>query len=80
MYYDDANIQIIGYNSSELNLFEEMQVKDIITKFNEDMRYKNVIKKQKEEIDKLKKELNKEQLKEQVDWFIKFNNEVVKKI
>ena len=54
MYYDDADIQIIGYNSSELNLFEKIQIEDTITKFNENMRYKNIIKKQEEEIDKLK--------------------------
>lgn len=65
MYYDDANIQIIGYNSSELNLFEEMQVKDIITKFNEDMRYKNVIKKQEKEIDKLKEVIKKYEIQNQ---------------
>ena len=54
MYYDDADIQIIGYNSSELDLFEKIQIEDTITKFNENMRYKNIIKKQEEEIDKLK--------------------------
>ena len=54
MYYDDANIQIIGYNSSELDLFEKIQIEDTITKFNENMRYKNIIEKQEKEIDKLK--------------------------
>ena len=43
MYYDDADIQIIGYNSSELDLFEKIQIEDTITKFNENMRYKNII-------------------------------------
>ena len=69
MWFDDANIQIIGLvipNYEELNINEKIKIsflKDDLTKFNESMRYKNVIKRQDKEIKQLKVDLLEEQLK-----------------
>lgn len=69
MWFDDADIQIIGLyipNYEELNIDEKIKItflKDDLTKFNESMRYKNVIKRQDKEIKQLKVNLLEEQLK-----------------
>ena len=69
MWFDDADIQIIGLdipNYEELNIDEKIKItflKDDLTKFNESMRYKNVIKRQDKEIKQLKVDLLEEQLK-----------------
>lgn len=53
MYYDDADVQIIGIVDENMNLKDKLQIYEIATKFNESMRYKNIIKRQQEEIDYL---------------------------
>lgn len=69
MWFDDADIQIVGLdipNYEELNIDEKIKIsflKDDLTKFNESMRYKNVIKRQDKEIKQLKVDLLEEQLK-----------------
>lgn len=69
MWFDDADIQIIGLdipNYEELDIDEKIKIaflKDDLTKFNESMRYKNVIKRQEKEIKQLKVNLLEEQLK-----------------
>lgn len=55
-WYDDANVQIIGLNTEDMSLKEKMEASKIVRSFNESMRYKNVIKRQEEEIKKLKGE------------------------
>lgn len=57
-WYDDADVQIIGLNTEDMSLEEKMKVSKIVRSFNESMRYKNVIKRQEEEIKKLKGESN----------------------
>lgn len=69
MWYDDADIQIIGLhipNEEDLSIDEKIQIgfiKDKITMFNQSMRYKNVIKRQSDEIKQLKIDLLEEQLR-----------------
>lgn len=69
MWFDDADIQIIGLdipNYDELNIDEKIRIvflKNDLTKFNESMRYKNVIKRKDKEIQQLKVNLLEEQLK-----------------
>lgn len=69
MWFDDADIQIIGLdipNYDELNIDEKIRIvflKKDLTKFNESMRYKNVIKRKDKEIKQLKVNLLEEQLK-----------------
>lgn len=63
MWYDDADIQIVGMCSDNLDLKEKMEINKIITDFNESMRYKNVIKAKDKAIKQLKVDLLKEQLK-----------------
>lgn len=57
-WYDDADVQIIGLNTEDMSLKEKMEASKIVRSFNESMRYKNVIKRQEEEIKKLKGESN----------------------
>lgn len=56
MHFDDADIQIVGYDSNDLDLFSKMQLDEIATKFNESMRYKNIIKRQQTFEQKVKSE------------------------
>lgn len=69
MWFDDADVQIIGLdipNYEELNIDEKIKItflKNDLTKFNESMRYKNVIKRQDKAIKQLKVDLLEEQLK-----------------
>ena len=69
MWFDDADIQIIGLdipNYEELSIDEKIRIsflKDDLTKLNESLRYKNVIKRQEKEIKQLKVNLLEEQLK-----------------
>ena len=44
MWFDDADVQIIGMCSDDLDLKSKMEIRKIITDFNESMRYKNIIK------------------------------------
>lgn len=69
MWFSDADIQIIGYHIDEwddMSVHEHLGYWDIfqnITKFNESMRYSNIIKQQNKEIKELEVELLKEKLK-----------------
>lgn len=63
MWFDDANVQIVGMCSDDLDLKQKMEIQKIITDFNESMRYKNVIKRQDKAIKQLKVDLLEEQLK-----------------
>ena len=69
MWFDDADVQIIGLdipNYEELSVDEKIRIsflKDDLTKINESLRYKNVIKRQEKEIKQLKVNLLEEQLK-----------------
>ncbi len=71
MWFDDANIQIVGYDSNDLDLSSKMQLDEIVTKFNESMRYKNIIKRQQREINKLNIKLLEEKLKNMKNEFNK---------
>lgn len=63
MWFDDADIQIVGLCSDDLDLKQKMEINKIITDFNQSMRYKNVIKRQDKAIKQLKVDLLEEQLK-----------------
>lgn len=69
MWFSDANIQIIGYHIDgwdDMSVHEQLGYWDIfqnITKFNDSMRYSNIIKRQNKEIKELEVELLKEKLK-----------------
>ena len=63
MWFDDADVQIVGMCSDDLDLKSKMEINKIITDFNESMRYKNVIKRQDKAIKQLKVDLLEEQLK-----------------
>ena len=62
-WYDDADVQIIGYDFKNMNLKDQLEVGERIQKFNESMRYKNYIKTQEKEIKRLKLALLEEQVK-----------------
>lgn len=63
MWFDDADVQIIGLCSENLDLKSKMELRKTITDFNESMRYKNVIKRKDKEIKQLKIDLLEEKLK-----------------
>ena len=63
MWFDDADVQIVGMCSDDLDLKNKMEINKIVTDFNESMRYKNVIKRQDKAIKQLKVDLLEEQLK-----------------
>ena len=63
MWFDDADVQIVGMCSEDLDLKSKMEINKIVTDFNESMRYKNIIKKQDKAIKQLKVDLLEEQLK-----------------
>ena len=62
-WYDDADVQIIGYDFENMNLKDRLEVGEIVQNFNESMRYKNYIKTQEKEIKRLKLALLEEQVK-----------------
>ncbi len=74
MWFDDANIQIVGYDSNDLDLFSKMQLNEIATKFNESMRHKNIIKRQQKEINELNIKLLEEKLKNMKNEFNKIGD------
>ena len=57
MWYDDADVQIIGIDTSGLNTFEKNKLIDKCTELNQQLRYKNIIKDLQLENIKLKKEI-----------------------
>lgn len=63
MWFDDADVQIVGMCSEDLDLKSKFEINKIITDFNESMRYKNIIKRQDKAIKQLKVDLLEEQLK-----------------
>ena len=63
MWFDDADVQIIGICNENLDLKSKMELRKTITDFNESMRYKNVIKRKDKEIKQLKIDLLEEKLK-----------------
>lgn len=63
MWFDDADVQIVGMCSYDLDLKSKMEINKIVTDFNESMRYKNIIKRQDKAIKQLKVDLLEEQLK-----------------
>lgn len=63
MWFDDADVQIVGMCSEDLDLKSKMEINKIVTDFNESMRYKNIIKNQDKAIKQLKVDLLEEQLK-----------------
>lgn len=63
MWFEDADVQIVGMCSEDLDLKSKMEINKIITDFNESMRYKNIIKRKDKAIKQLKVELLEEQLK-----------------
>ncbi len=63
MWFDDADVQIVGMCSDDLDLKSKMEINKIVTDFNESMRYKNIIKRQDKAIKQLKVDLLEEQLK-----------------
>ena len=62
-WYDDADVQIIGYDFENMNLKDRLEVGEIVQNFNESMRYKNYIKTQEKEIKRLKLALLEEKVK-----------------
>lgn len=69
MWFDDANVQIIGFsvdnfdNLTDIEKLQYLEIKKDITKINESLRYPNLIKSFQKENKELKIKLLEEQLK-----------------
>ena len=80
MWFSDADIQIIGYHIDgwdDMSVHEHLSYWDIfqnLTRFNESMRYSNIIKRQNKEIKELEVELLKEKLKNAENELKEVNN------
>ena len=57
MWFSDADIQIIGVDMSKMTSLEMIKMNEKITKWNEQFRYKNIIKRLELENIQLKKEI-----------------------
>ena len=57
MWFSDADVQIIGVDMSEMTPLEKIKIDEKITKLNQQLRYKNIIKDLKLDNIKLKKEI-----------------------
>ena len=57
MWFSDADVQIIGVDMSEMTPLEKIKIDEKITKLNQQLRYKNIIKDLQLDNIKLKKEI-----------------------